>query len=289
MKAVFLERNTRNIKQSFDFTEAKKSHLYSKYHYHSDLELNYIVKGEGTRFIGDNVEPFTDGDMALIGPNLPHVWKNSASYFEGNADLECEVINFHFEKDFMGHDFFNKPELQEVNQFLNLAKRGLAITGKTREQIALILERMKSYKPNYRLLSLLEILNIIAESKEIRLLASPGFVESFGPNKNDRINIIYNYIFNNFTTDLSLEDAAKEACMNKTAFCRFFKLKTGKTYSLFVNEIRLNYAKRLLMDPTYSITQIGFESGYKNLTYFNRQFQKYFGKSPRDYRKEFVS
>jgi AraC-like DNA-binding protein len=285
MLPLFLKKNTKSYEQSFYIEKFSVPHTYDIWHNHIELEFLHIIKGSGTRFIGDSIEAFGDGDLVLVGPNLPHVWRSDKIYYENNPDLKIELILTQFLKDFAGKDFFNLPEMTALREFLDDAAQGVQVLGETRALVSKKLIDLTLSTGGEKLLEFLSILNFIAKTKEYKVLSSLGFIDSYQSKGADRINKVHDYIMNNFTEDISLQQAADIANMNETAFCRYFKTTTLKTFTQFLNEVRIGYACKLLLHQKLNISSVGYESGFKNISYFNRVFKNALGITPQEYQK----
>ena len=170
--------------------------------------------------------------------------------------------------------------MQRIKQFLTKSFQGVKIVGSTKYKIIQHLKVLHSSDYSQRIIVLLQILQLLAQSEDLKYLASENFVESFKHSSNQKLYKIYEYVSKNFQQKIELEEAAKVANMSKTAFCRFFKGKTQKTFSEFLNEIRINYAKKLLAEGKLTIAQIAYECGFNSPSYFNKQFKAFTGKAP---------
>ncbi len=285
MLPLFLKKNTKSFKQSFYMQRFDIQHTYDIWHNHVELEFQHILKGSGTRFIGDSIETFSSGDLVLVGSHLPHVWRSDKTYYE-SQELRTEVILTQFTKDFAGKDFFDLPEMLGVKELINDAVLGLQIIGATRQIISKRLVGLIELESGERLLEFIKILHYISLTKEYRKLSSVGFMASYQSKGSDRINKVYDFIMNNFTEDVTLQQVAEIANMNEAAFCRFFKSTTFKTFTQFLNEVRIGYACRLLLHADLNIASVGYESGFKNISYFNRVFRSSIGVSPQQYKKK---
>lgn len=285
MHPLFLKKNTKSFEQSFQMNHARVAHTYDIWHYHQELELNSIIKGAGTRIIGDHVGSFSDGDMVLVGSNLPHVWKSDKAYYQGDEALYSEVFNFFFLEDFAGKDLFQLPELSAIERLLTSASQGIRIYGQTCKAVQLRMKQAFKLKAGERLIALIQILNIIAHSDELELLASAGFNQSYHSNNSARINKVYNFIMDNFLEDITLKQVADVASMNTSAFCRYFKTATQKSFVKFLNEIRIGYACKLLLDEKLTTSQVCYESGFNNLSHFNKVFRTITKTTPQGYIK----
>lgn len=274
---------------SFLIRDMKVPYFYNPFHFHPELELTFIIHGTGTRFIGDNIDYFCQGDLVLVGPNLPHLWKNDKVYYEDEG-LNSHAIVIQFKEDFLRNEFGELPEMAQIKSLLASSEQGLKIFGQTQHKIAKRMLAMLKQSPIERIASLLMILSTIAASREYELLSSPGFAKAYNNSKADmeRINRVYAYVIENFSEDINLNDIARVANLSPTAFCRYFKSCTNKTFSAFLLETRLNYACKLLVNDARNITQVSFEAGFNNLSYFNRQFKKFTGISPLQYKRKFL-
>jgi AraC-like DNA-binding protein len=282
---LLLEKLTLEPKYSFVLQKDVYPYYPTPWHYHPEYELVLVVKSTGQRIVGDHVDNFSDGDLVFMGPNLPHVYNNDSIYYEGHKDLKAEAIVIHFREDFLGKDFFKVPEMMPVMQLLERSQCGMKIMGKTRKVVAAKMQDLLKMRGPSRLIHLLSTLEILATSEEYRLLASPGFVNKYNTSGTERMTKVYDYIMNHFKEDIRLEEVAEISNMTAPSFCRFFKACTRKNFSRFLNEIRIGYACKLLQEGHFSIAEICYESGFNNLSNFNRQFKKIMDKSPLEYRK----
>lgn len=269
--------------ESFVFSLHELPRFLNVWHYHEEVEIVFIEKSEGTKFIGDSITEFKEGDLVMIGSCLPHLWLNDKKYFEEN-DLEARSISIHFHPDCMGKGFFDIPEMESISQLLEHSKMGLEVTGKSKEKILGLLHSIPGQSEFPRLNSLLNILHLIAEGPLKKLLSSRAFMESYIKNSSSKLDMVYEYILNHFKDDISLETVAEVVKMHPSAFSRYFKRYTGKTFIQFLNDVRIGYACRTFIYNTEkNIAEVGFESGFNNISNFNRQFKKIMEKTPKDY------
>lgn len=281
MKLHLLDR--RSISNSSFTTKINEYSYFLKiWHYHPELELVVILKSEGTCFIGDNIEKFETGDVVLIGKNLPHMWLNDENYFNKDSDKSAKAIAIHFKQDFLGKAFFETPEMIHLLELFERAKFGLKFLNINHELISEIQE-MIELKGYSKTISFLNILNKLSKHNQTKRLSSLGFVNSFKLSKSDTQDKVQAYIFNNFNKEISLNKAAEVAHMNASAFSRFFKRVNRKTFSKYVTEIRIGYACKLLIENKLNIAAICYESGFNNLSNFNRQFKLVMNCTPSEY------
>lgn len=279
-----------NISDNYSFVARKDTlpFLYDKWHFHPELELTHIQQSKGTRFVGDNIEEFEEGDLVLLGAYLPHVWKNDAIYFADYSGLKAESQVIQFLPDCFGKDFLNLKEMENIRWLFEKAKRGLRISGDTKIEVLRLLNKLLANENGiHRISVLLQILETLATSSELSFLSSEGFVESYHRFGADTINRIYEFTLSHFNRKILIDEAATIANMSVPNFCRYFKNRTQKTYIQFLTEVRIGYACRMLIENRKSIQQIAFECGFHNLSNFNRSFRLLKKQKPTEYRQVF--
>lgn len=276
---------TKQFHQSISIRQDVRPYFYNEWHYHSELELVYVVKGEGTRFIGNNISQFSAGDLVLLGANLPHVWKSENHYSKPESKKKVSVIILHFPHNFCGDLFWELPEVAPVKKLLEQSHLGISYPLPSQHTVKKQLKKMLELSPFNRLLALLSLLNDLSVIEEKEVLSSIPFADHYQKHQSKRIDRIYNYILNNFEKKIELEDVASLANMTSSSLCRFFKQKTHKSLCEFINEVRIGYACKLMISGELTVSDICFRCGYNNLSYFNRQFKKITSESPSQYIK----
>lgn len=257
------------------------------WHFHSEYQLFMVVKGSGTRFIGDSVKQFKAGDITFTGPNLPHLWRSDT---EGSTFVKsqgCEGIVVYFHENILGKDLLLKEETIKLRQLFKNSLRGVNIKGNTRKKIGQMLTVLLDLEGFAGVLKLLHILNSISLSPEIELLASAGYTNSLKQGDTQRMNMVYAYVMKNFKNNIALSELAAMTCMAPTSFSRYFKTHANKTFSEFVSEIRVGHACKLLIEKKMNASQVCYESGFRTLSNFNRQFKALTNRTPREYKKQY--
>jgi len=286
MKPELLKISTQSTR-SFSIRQDMVANINSRWHYHQEVELIYFHKGSGIQFVGDSIKRFEEGNIVLIGSNLPHYWK----YDEDNSINEGSLLPYstviHFYEDFWGGTFLNLPENQLIKQTLEIAKRGIQLSAKKEPDIVKLVEQIVNTEGHSRIVLLMDILALIGSVKG-KLLSSIGFKYNFEESDKYRINLIYDYSFANFKDKVLLEEIAAIANLTPNSFCRYFKSKTRKTYFQFINEIKVGHACKLLIEDEISIKQICYESGFNNFSSFHSTFKLITGKTPLNYKKNFM-
>ena len=289
MKPILEKLTTLEPRYSFVLQKDEYDYYPTPWHYHPEYELVLVVRSAGQRIVGDSMESFRDGDLVFMGPNLPHVYNNDPEYYQGNQSLKAEAIVIHFNENFAGNGFFELPEMAMVRKLLANSKWGLKILGRTRKKIAGRMEEMLTLSPSQRLIHLLQLLEELSTSREYRLLASLGYVQVHQQEEACKMTKVYDYIMARFRHPIMLQEVAQIANLTPPSFCRFFRSRTRKTFSQFLNEVRVGYACKLMSEEHLNISDICFQSGFNNLSNFNRQFKKIVHKSPLHYRKEYLA
>lgn len=259
------------------------------WHYHPELELHYILKGEGVRLIGDNISNFSAGEIILLGENLPHTWRCREDYYQPDSQLEVEAIVIHFRPDCLGRDLLELPEAYLLPKLFERAKKGLEFSGKTREKIAALMVAATKAENLDRLILLLSLLRTMAQEEEecANVTSAHAFYKS-NETETMRLNTVCAYTLANYKKDITLSDIAAISNLSVTSFCRYFKLMTKKSYYDFLTEIRISHACRYLIEGKIPTSLICFECGFNNVSNFYRHFRKVTGMTPLEYKRKYL-
>ncbi len=274
------------LENSFSIRTFEQHAFTSPYHYHPEFELTLIRKGKGKRYIGNQMNHFCNQELVFMGPNLPHCWKTDPLVQE-KVNASSIVVQFNI--NFLGEDFFQKPELAPIKKFLDMSQRGIVFGSTVIPAISDSLEAMVNEPVNFKKLHIfLDILHRLSTTTNFKLLNSLSYIPLQNAKDMERINKIFTYIVENFKTNVKLEDVACEACMTQNAFCKYFKKMTHKTFIEVVLEYRLDFAISLLLNTDKSIEHICFECGFNDTVYFIRMFKSKMRLSPLQYKKKFM-
>ncbi len=260
-------------------------HLYDKLHQHPETQIMYIVKGEGTLVAGDYVGRFQPGDVFLLGSLQAHVFRNDDGYYKSKSKKQAHAISLYFDENYAGTSFWQLDELKNVRHLLNQSKRGLQLSGNTRVAAIALIEKLLKAEGVDKLILFLELLKVISQSKELKTLSVVSLRTDLSDNEGKRMNAILQFTFQQSHRPIYLDEVAAVANLSLEAFCRFFKTRTRKTYTTFLNEVRVSKACRHLISSDKPIHLIAFETGFNNLSHFNRVFKKLKGQTPRAYLK----
>ncbi|MGC4128382.1 MAG: AraC family transcriptional regulator [Bergeyella sp.] len=272
-----------NIGSSFTYLkflrdENIKSHVW---HYHPEIEMIFVCGGSGKRQIGSSITYFQNGDLILIGSNLPHCGMTNE-----NTRNEYEVV-IQFKPDFLGEHFWELPEMEKISALLTKSRTGMCFGEAIKKSVKNKIEGMATASSVEKLIILIDILNELANTQDYKILNAGTYFLNTQVEDNERINVIFNYVKDHFKEQITLEEMGALANMTVPSFCRYFKKITSKTFTRFVNEYRICHSMKLLAEQPMSITNVCFSSGFNNFSYFNKTFKEYTQKSPSEYRKEF--
>lgn len=283
MKAQF-EKIPSSISSSFNAFVYENENFDAPWHFHPEYELTYIVKGEGVRYVGNNVQKFTAGDFVLIGSNLPHCWKNEHQY-KGTV----KSLVFQWSDDLLGKNWIEKNEFKNIKKLLQTSSKGIHFKSNDTEKLLAELTAIMHEDGFEKMLLFLRLLENLCEIKEIDTLTSEGFSANLNRKSNDRIDKVYDYVQANYNTKIVLNEVSNLVSMGDEAFCRFFKKSLNKSFFTFVNEYRINLACKLLIETNKQVSQIAYDCGYESLPFFYRQFQKFVECSPLVFKKKYLN
>lgn len=251
------------------------------WHSHPYIELGFIEKGNGMRHVGQSVSYFLDGDLVMIGPNVPHIGYQHRLY---NKQGE---INVEIPKETLQNEFWKLSECTAIRRLFAESRYGITFQGNTKRWVGERLIEMNFSDSFEKMTTMLRILQRLAKTDEKVLLNAIDYEKEVLTQDDDpRLYDVYNYVETHYVSDILLSEVAAQVSMTVPGFCRFFKKGTGMTFTYYLNKYRIQYAcKELLENPLKSIADIGFDCGYNNFSYFNRSFKKHMGETPSAYRK----
>lgn len=264
--------------RSFRILLTPRLHNTFLWHYHPEYELVYIEGANGTRHIGDHISRYEGSDLVFIGPNVPHL------NFDYGVENEHYKIVIQLKEDFLGQQFFEAPEMSDVRRLFERGKEGISFAGKTKEEIGTRLKKLAQLSHFQQLMELLHIFQDLATSQETQTLGATPIANERYFSEQQRLRQIYHFVEQHYRENIQMEQVLALANLSLAAFCRYFKRMTGMTFTEFLNQYRINQAKHLLLQH-YNVSEACFESGFENLSHFNRTFKKLSGENPKDFRK----
>ncbi|WP_298474197.1 AraC family transcriptional regulator [uncultured Maribacter sp.] len=282
MKAQ-LEKIVSSPRSSFKVFLYSNTEFDAPWHFHPEFELTYITKSSGMRYVGDSVLEFEEGDLILLGANLPHCWKNTTEH-----KTTSESIVLQWKEDVIGEGWLSRTEFMDIKKLLILASRGVKFGKAVTKKIDPLLRGMISHSPFENIISLLQILNLLAHSKNKTVLSGDNFSPRLNDKVNVRINVIHDFVNKNYHRQITLTEIAGLVSMSEESFCRFFKKTFNKSFFTFLNEYKIKLACKLLIDSNKQVAEIAFLSGYESLPFFYRQFNKFIKCTPLVYQQKYA-
>jgi AraC-like DNA-binding protein len=276
-------------KEIIEFEEGKSFKLFSPslkncffWHYHPEIELVYVEASNGIRHVGKNISDFKESDLLLIGANVPHL------NFDYRIQTECKQLVLQMRENFLHELIFPIPEFDDIKKLLDRSYLGLSFSGETKKIVVEKLHQIKDEKSFKSFIGLIEILQILANSNEVKELNDEDTRIKWFLNDKIRMGTIYDYIHENYDKNPNVNIIAENVSLSTPAFCRYFKKQTNMTFTDFVNNYRINQAKLLLLQNS-CVTEVCFQVGFESLSYFNKLFKKYIGETPSAFKKKHLS
>ena len=249
------------------------------WHFHPEYEIVYVETPSGFRHIGDHISEYKGSDLALIGPNIPHL------NFDYGAKTVVDTIVVQMKENFLGKDFFSLPETAAITELFEKARNGVAFYGKTKKLAGEKLKRL-SLLPHFdQLITLLEVFQLLAQSDEAEILKAKPIASVSVLKEQQRIQKVYHFIEMNYQKEIDVNEVARLCQLTTAAFCRYFKKSTHHTFTDFLNHFRINQSKKVLMQDK-TVTEACYESGFENISYFNKTFKRFTGENPSTFRKK---
>ncbi len=284
MQKALIEIIKPGISDSFLIREFKPKIFDAPFHFHPEFELALVVSGNGSRYVGNHIEDYTTGDLVLVGCNVPHCWKTNTT---SKIVVKSHSIVIQFMENCFGEEFFKKPELTGIAKLLQRSYDGIQFHSKMNETV---IEKIKKFvsiiSPFEKMMLLLEVLHSLAETRDFRILNYGVSPISYSPGDMDRLNKVYDYLAANFKGAIKLNDVAALIHMTPNAFCKYFQKVSRRTLIETVLLYRINYAVSQLLHTNLSVADICYESGFGNLSHFNKAFKDKMKLSPLQYRKK---
>jgi AraC-like DNA-binding protein/quercetin dioxygenase-like cupin family protein len=249
-----------------------------QYHYHPEYELVYVLAGNGTRQVGNHISNYENGDLVLMGPDLPH------SGFGLNSRGSIEQVVVQFKKEVFGPSLLQRPEMKRINELFEKSRYGISFGEITKEKVTKKLLRLLKLEPFDRFVELITILQILANAEEHTLLNSQVTLPTTIRKVHIRLQNIFNYVDQNFQEEINIKKVADIAHLTVPAFCNYFKKIMNITFTDFINQYRIEQAC-ILLQQEKSVGEVCFECGFNNVPYFNKVFKNIIKKTPSEFKK----
>jgi AraC-like DNA-binding protein/mannose-6-phosphate isomerase-like protein (cupin superfamily) len=258
-------------------------HLGAKFdfpiHYHPEYEINLVLNSEGKRIIGDSIKPFSHSDMVMIGPNTPHAWT-------GTESPDVHVITIQIQEDFLSEKALSRNMLHSINDLLKRSRLGVLFSKETSQNMIPRVKKLTQERGFDSFLDFMSILYDLSISRHQVSLSSPSYVDMYDTSKSRRINLVNDYLYKSLQNPIKIEEVAKIVNMSPSAFRHFFKKRTQRTFSNYLSDLRVGKAAKQLIETEKNISEICFESGFNNLSNFNRVFKNQKGCTPKEFRMQ---
>lgn len=267
------------------YQEDRGAHFYDKLHQHPQLQLTVILEGKGQLLSGDYVGRFQPGDLFFLGENAPHVFRSDPEYFEVGTELKSAGNTIFFDFQALGKALGELDELQSMRKFEEFQGLCFQVQGQTAERIKSLFPQAENSEGLHRFQLAFQLLNWLEEAGEdLVRLNEPGLMRGLSEKDGSRMNRVMQFLLENRFRPITLEEAAGQAHLSKEAFCRFFKLRTRKTFTQYLQQLRISEAQKLLQETDLGISEIAYRVGFENLSYFNRSFKSHTGMTPREFK-----
>jgi len=266
------------------FLDEEIPHFTVPWHFHPEIEILLVVKSCGTVYVGDGINRFSEGEISIIGEGLPHWWKSDPVYLENKGQFNTKALVIQFNKEIFHSNFIGLPEMAPIKSLLEKSQRGIRFLGLSRESLGKQVKKIFSMEGITRITELILLLNQMAVSSEYSYHSSIGYSQGINTYDFYRFSKVQEYIIRNFNLPVKLEEAAQTVNMSPTAFCRYFKTHTGKTFFQFLTEFKIGQACKFLAEEKMSVSRACIESGFNNVSHFNEQFKKIVHLTPTEYK-----
>lgn len=267
--------------------EEIEQHFYTYLHQHQEIQLTWILKGEGTLLAGNYTGHFGSGDIYWFGPNQPHVFRCDPIYFTNKNWLKAQSISVYFDVSEARQNLLALPELDRLKQFAQRSLRGYRIEPEDYVAMTEAFLRIRVQTGLSRLTAFLQLIDLVLNHSRHTSLSDEPVGGELSEKEGTRMHAIYDYTLKHFNKEVSVGDAAEVVHMTPEAFCRFFKKHTRKTYVTFLNEVRVEQAcRKLKSSDDKLIAEIAYSCGFGNVSHFNRVFRKVTGKTPREFQAQ---
>ncbi|GAB1307913.1 AraC family transcriptional regulator [Urechidicola sp. KH5] len=261
------------------YQEDKEVQFYNRLHQHAEIQISYIKSGEGSLVIGDSITDYNTGDIIVVGSNIPHVFNSDIG-----SNKPSFMMTLFFTNDSFGEGFFDLNEFRSLKRFFKQSAFGMKLLSNKKSLASHFLKLKKATKLE-RFILLFEIMKLINKSKT-QQISSFVYQKHYKDNEGKRMSAVFNYTMSHFNQDITLDKIASVASMTTNAFCKYFKQRTNKTYFQLLNEVRIEHACKLLnRDRDLSVAEVALQSGFHNISNFNRKFKVVKHMTPTTYRK----
>jgi YesN/AraC family two-component response regulator len=263
-------------------------YYYNHLHRHREVQIEWVVEGSGMLIAGNYMQRFEAGDVYIIGANQSHIFKNDESYFDPEQKKQVHSVSIFFNPNHFLGNILNLPEMASLKKFVDGLHNGFQIPESSAETIKRTISEVMHNKESQRVASFINLLHLFSTARNMKPLATNNSEQIISDVEGIRMDQIFQYLVTNYKNHISLTEISEVANLTPQAFCRYFKKHTDKTFVSFLNEVRVNEACKIIVSGKFdSFSDISYQTGFDNVTNFNRVFKKMMGKSPREYHRDF--
>ena len=272
----------------FLLKELKEPHFDPVWHAHSEYQLFVVLEGTGTRFIGETVTAFRPGELILLGPHIPHLWRSDEHYFDRNSSERTHGIVLYLDEHFPGSEMNEKDEFIQLRKLMQRARHGIQFVGQKKDAAITLMREMLLLDGMESIVSLFKLLHLLSGVRSTETICHSAYQEPYQKNEAQRMNIVYDHVMKNFSRQVSLAELANLVHMTPSSFSRYFTIRNNKTVSDFLKEVRIAQACKRLIDTDDMIADISYTCGFNTFSNFNVQFRQLVGCRPSEYRKRMM-
>ncbi|HXD78627.1 MAG TPA: AraC family transcriptional regulator [Puia sp.] len=273
---------------SIHLQEDRLPYFYPHLHRHKEIQITWVINGDGTLIVGNTMHNFQSGDLFVIGANQPHLFKSDPSFFDPVNKKKIHSLNIFFNPTGFISPLLGFPEMLGIKKFLGSSNFGMQASGRNAAKLAEHFLKISNATAGFVLAYFIELLQVMANFRHWRFLSVQALATNITDSEGLRMNEIYRFTMDHFTESVMLEQVASVACLTPQSFCRYFKKHTGKTYVHFLNEVRINEACKRFMESNHgSIANVAYKCGFNSVVSFNRLFKTITTKTPKEFIKTY--
>lgn len=272
--------------ESFNVQEDYLDYFYDHLHTHPEIQVTYILKSSGTRFIGSSIDKFEADEIYVIGSNIPHMFKNHPEYYDNSRTGRAHAVTIFFNKEIFGDSFYKMPEVYKINDLIQQSALGIKLSAEYAAAYKNQFLKILKISGFERLIHFLKLLENIATHSELKPLSHFTHMQQSNEEEGQRLNKVITFITQNYTRKITIDEISGVANLSTSAFCRYFKLHTRKSFISFLNDFRIGIACKMLLEKEKNIAEVCYQTGFNNISNFNRQFKSLTGYTPSEYVKK---
>ncbi|WP_164108415.1 MULTISPECIES: AraC family transcriptional regulator [Sphingobacterium] len=284
MKPTFAKILNDINRQAFSIKHYSNTNFATEFHYHPECQINLVLESTGKRIIGDNIDSYEKDEITFLGSNLPHVWYTHADDFPDS--IVARSITLFFDPEKLLAVMRNFIDTRRLHSFLQISKQGILFEPLLAQRMKPLILDISNAEGLKQVVLFLDLMDLIINTNAYKVLNDTRYdIESL-TNNYDKIDNIIRFMFQNYHRDISLDEVSVIGNMTKPAFCRYFKNRTQKSFTQFLNEIRISYSCKMINESNELIGNIAYACGFSSLSNFNKTFKSIKKTTPTDYKNK---